>query len=222
MNEKKDIVIAVLATICLMSVLFAWRAYGGWPYNSLWDTNNDGVIDTDDLARVAGAFGTHGEAGNASHMYLEQYWDNFQDLPAQASFIGKYLDPGNMLLSIDISPGVGAQRITAVDPGETVQVNLTFQLWSAPGIIKQSFVIYSWAPSWPPPSGYYTALYNGIPGSYPGQTVTSSFYLTAPTTPGRYYLWFCGDAQYNMQDAINRYTHVPRVPAHAEIIVVEP
>jgi hypothetical protein len=226
MMIRKDLIIAVLATFCLAVTLFTVIPIRSSPYDPWLDLNDDGHIDGKELGDVAAAFGTYGTPINKTELLLglnlEMYWINFQDLPAYASIWGKYLDSENILLKIDVDPALGDQRIIAVDPGATVTINLTFQLWTAPGIIKQSFVVYSWTPSWPPPSGYYVGLYNGAPGNYPGATVTTNFALTAPSTPGRYYLWFCGDAQYNMQDAVNKYTQPPKVPAHAEIIVVAP
>ena len=61
MNDKKNVIIAVLATVCLMSTMFAFKVYGArWPYNPLWDITDDGKIDIQDLARISGSFGTTG------------------------------------------------------------------------------------------------------------------------------------------------------------------
>jgi hypothetical protein len=78
---RKDLIIAILATFCLTALLFTipLSSSGIWPYNSWWDVNNDGTVDTEDLARVSGAFGTYGDSTKnvniANHTTYEQtYW----------------------------------------------------------------------------------------------------------------------------------------------------
>jgi len=127
------------------------------------------------------------------------------------------------LLSLDIDPEPGDQSETWVLPGQSVEVEITCQIWEprGPSIINQLFIIYSWSPTWPPPVGYYLPLYIGQPG-IEGLTLAESFTLTAPDSSGEYYLWFCAAEQYNMEDAINTFAELPTLPAHARIVVGNP
>ena len=75
---KKDLVIAILATFCLTSTLFMitpTRSQSGITasneYDPWIDTNDDGIIDIFDLAKLALAFGAEGEPLNKTAMLLE-------------------------------------------------------------------------------------------------------------------------------------------------------
>lgn len=138
----------------------------------------------------------------------------------------KYPDPSNtaldttrLLISISIK---GQGQTATVSPGETVSATCTYQIYSGagnPNEINQGFFILSWTPTWPPPSGYYIPIWNGISGVYPGVTNTASFTFTAPSTSGTYYLYWCGGAEYTMDDAVSKYNQPLVSPAHAKIIV---
>jgi uncharacterized repeat protein (TIGR02543 family) len=143
-------------------------------------------------------------------------------LPAGA----KNVDPSNpkldetrLLIDINIA---GSGQTAYVNPGEIVSGTLTYQIYSGagnPSEINQGFLIMSWTPSWPPPKGYYIPIWNGISGVYPGVKGTKSFNFTAPSTPGTYYLYWCGGAEYSMEDAVARYNRPLTLPAHAKIVV---
>jgi len=129
------------------------------------------------------------------------------------------LDETRLLINIDIA---GFGQIAYVEPGETVSCSYTYQIYSGagnPSEINQGFFIMSWTPSWPAPSGYYIPVWNGVSGVYPGVTNTESFSFTAPSTSGTYYLYWCGGSEYNMEDAVSRYSEPLTLPAHAKIIV---
>jgi hypothetical protein len=79
--------------------------------------------------------------------------------------------------------------------------------------------IASWAPNWPPSSGYYWGIYSGIPPASPGTTGSVSFSLTAPSTPGVYYLWFVFDANLGYSQAASTFNTPLVTPAHIEILV---
>jgi hypothetical protein len=141
-----------------------------------------------------------------------------QQLPAGAMYSNQGLSDGTILQSLSIA---GQGQIATVNPGQSVSVSYTMHIWApvAPGEIRQAFFAYSWASSWPPLDAY-TAIYNGIPGLYPGVTLTDTFTITVPTTPGTYNLWFLGESQYSMNNAVALFTTVPPVTAYAKIIVV--
>lgn len=131
------------------------------------------------------------------------------------------LDNTTLLIDVDI---MGSGQVIHATPGQTLSGNCTYQIYSGsnPSELKQAFFIMSWTPSWPPPSGYYIAIYHGGPGLYPGTTVTNqSFSFEAPSTPGTYYLYWCGSSHYSMEQGVGTYQWNLTLPAHAKIIVVE-
>jgi hypothetical protein len=112
------------------------------------------------------------------------------------------------------------QSIT-VQPGESVTLNCTFQIWSVtnPSEKEQLFLIQSWTTNWPPEDHTIT-LYNGVPGTYPGKTQAIESSFTAPNQDGTYYLWLCWDAQNSIDEAINRRTSsMSGLPAHIKLVV---
>jgi len=119
---------------------------------------------------------------------------------------------GAQLLSV-------AQQTVSVSPGQSVSIDVTYRVYSTSnlGAIMQLFFAESWAPSWPP-NGYTIPVYNGQPGS--GVTETKTITFNAPTAGGTYYLWFCWDSQYNMQDAVNYFSaSMNGLPAHVKVVV---
>jgi len=136
---------------------------------------------------------------------------------------------GDLLLyNIDVDPHTaGDQQTYVATAGEAITVPFVFTIsGGAPGIIRQAIFVSSWSPTWNPPSnGHYYVAYEGIPGASP-ITVTGSFSLTVPSEEGEYYIWLCGDAQYNVPDALNLIgdpTLPPGpYPAHAKITVGPP
>ena len=157
------------------------------------------------------------------------YLQELYSLPARPKNSDNVLyEVGVWLLSLDVDPNTsGDQQVVYASPGETISVTAQYQVWTPPEIgtpyvIWQLFFIYSWTPDWPPPSGYYAPLYDGIPGRYPGVTETKTFQVTVPSTPGTYYLWFCMSQHYSMEQAIAEFTTPLTLPAHAKIVCVPP
>lgn len=115
----------------------------------------------------------------------------------------------------------GSPRTVFVDPGASFEVDLTFQRWEngGCGIVSQVFLILGWTPSWPPPPGYYIGLYNGQPCPDPGVTMSTTVSLTAPTTPGTYYLYLGASGDFSVDQGVKIYTN-PLVPrAHFKVVV---
>jgi len=140
-------------------------------------------------------------------------------LPYAAKTKGNDVDFETLLITLSIDGGGQSVRVS---PGQRITVYATLRIYSSggPGIVKQAFFIASWTPYWPPPSGYYFPMYEGNPGYSPGITAERSFQLSAPSSSGTYYLWFCGEAQYGMNQAVNQYRNPLSLPAHAQIDVV--
>jgi len=129
--------------------------------------------------------------------------------------------PENKLSNTHILKSVSPGQEVSASPGQEVFLTLQYQLWAPdnPHEIDQLFFIASWTPSWPPPSGYYIAIYNGIPGLYPGVTRTTEVRFRAPSAAGAFYLWFCMCAHYSMGQAVNEYKSPLTMPAHIRIVV---
>ncbi|MEM4965029.1 MAG: NosD domain-containing protein, partial [Pyrobaculum sp.] len=119
----------------------------------------------------------------------------------------------------EISP-----RVIVVRPGEEfdLKINFTIRQFThfPPGIRWQVFLLYSWAPTWPPPRGYYTPLYDGIPPC-DGRNIARTIRVKAPETPGEYYIWVGVNHHYDMHLAIGTVCVKPPLPAHVKIIVRE-
>ena len=157
---------------------------------------------------------------------ISEVQHDIASLPAGNRMFGDPSDPtlpeSRMLIDLDIA---GRGQTVYAAPGETLLATCEYQIWSGAGNpheINQGFFIMSWTPSWPPSSEYYRAVWNGISGVYPGVTSNASFSFQAPTTPGTYYLYWCGEAHYSIPQAVNNYDQdlgVPGTPAHAKIIV---
>jgi len=109
-----------------------------------------------------------------------------------------------------------------VQPGQEFDLRVRLQLrqfsYFPPGIIWQVFLVYSWAPAWPPPEGYYYTLYDGIP-SYSGVTIDRTVRIKAPDAPGEYYIYICVNQHYGMSYALQGLTRQPQPPAHAKVVV---
>jgi len=62
MVNKKDLIIAVLATFCLTATLFMTApTMSQMPYDPWLDTNDDGIIDIEEIYNAALAYGTMGD-----------------------------------------------------------------------------------------------------------------------------------------------------------------
>ena len=72
---KKDLIIAVLATFCLTSILFTAIPIRSAPspgeYDPWIDTNDDGIINYEDLFNLASRYGTLGTPINKTNLLLE-------------------------------------------------------------------------------------------------------------------------------------------------------
>jgi PKD repeat protein len=114
----------------------------------------------------------------------------------------------------------GGQSINA-QPGQALSFSVSYQISQGnnPNEIDQLMFIASWAPDWPPPSEYYFGIYDGIPTSFPGNSGSASFQLTAPSVSGTYYLWFVFDANYGYAQAASDFRSQLSAPAHIKIIV---
>jgi len=75
MTNKKHIVIAVLATLCLTSTLFmilpTRSQPGGLEYNPWADLNDDGIIDVYDVVMVTGIYDSEGTPVNKTTLLLD-------------------------------------------------------------------------------------------------------------------------------------------------------
>jgi len=142
-------------------------------------------------------------------------------LPAGAYYANHGQTYATTLQNINVA---NQGQIATVAPGQTITIAYTLQIFCnmgpppVPGEIRQAFFGYSWASSWPPWDAY-TEVYNGIPGLYPGVTKSDSFTLQVPTSLGSYSVWFLGESQYSMQDAIAAHTSPPAALPHAIIVV---
>ncbi len=115
---------------------------------------------------------------------------------------------------------LSSQTIDAA-PGQTISLTLTYKIAAVanPNEVDQLFFVESWTPSWPP-NGYTIPLYNGEPGTSPGISDTKTVSFTTPNQSGTYYLWFCFDNQYNIQDAVNQRTvSMTGLPGDVKIVV---
>jgi hypothetical protein len=117
----------------------------------------------------------------------------------------------------------GSQAISA-SPGESISFTVSYQIWQGanPGELDQLMLIASWTPSWPPPRGYYWGIYTGSPPPSPGVSGSTSLTVTAPSTPGTYYLWFVFDANYGIDQAAADFRSQLSPPGPIEIDVSQP
>jgi hypothetical protein len=95
----------------------------------------------------------------------------------------------------------GSGSVATVPPGQPVTVTYNFQIFSdpCPNCITQLVTGLGYSGS----QGEWCA-YDGIPGVFPGATGSENAVLTAPSTPGTYYVtveyhwqYYCGDALAN-------------------------
>jgi len=72
---KKDLIVAVLATFCLTAILFTAIPIRSTPspseYDPWIDTNDDGIINYEDLFNLASRYGTFGTPINKTDLLLE-------------------------------------------------------------------------------------------------------------------------------------------------------
>ena len=72
MKIRKDMIFAVLTTFCMSALMFAVIPIrSGLPYDPWADINDDGKIDSKDLAYIARMSGTHGTPVNKKELLLE-------------------------------------------------------------------------------------------------------------------------------------------------------
>lgn len=204
-------------------------------YDPHADINDDGKIDMRDLGAVARLFGTTGDPWNMTEFnntLLMMENDFYKSgrlvrLPFAAyEWPGDSASPdtGTILYSIDLDQNQpGDQQSIFAYKGTTINVTGEYQIFQSTnvsGAIMQAFFIYSWTPSWPVPnSTFYRPIYEGSPGAYPGTGRQSfSFNLTVPDIIGVYYLYWCVNAQYSMDQAVSMVSSPLHVP-YAVILV---
>lgn len=146
---------------------------------------------------------------------LRIYADSVYALPAAA------LDQGGNQISRGLLTSVSPNQTMTASYGQTVSLAVSYQIWqgSNPSEIDQLFFIYSWTPSWPPPSGYYAGIFDSIPSGYPGGTGTTQISVQVPVTTGIYYLWLGFCAHYSVSQAVAEFKTALSLPAHVEILV---
>lgn len=208
-------------------------------YDPWVDLDDDGNITIFDVVKVCSRYGTEGTPVNKTALLYEVNatftelqsridtcvsntslgFDVFQSglllhLPYGATQRDYTPDTNNILLWLDLDQDTpGNQTVVFVPEGATIIIKGQMQTWApSPGVVEQDFFIYSWTPSWPPPEGYYYAIYSGGPGTYPGKIIPIDFSLTVPSKPGVYYLYYCSGAEGNMPNAVNKYTQPLWVP----------
>lgn len=109
-----------------------------------------------------------------------------------------------------------------VDPGEVFGVEVRYrvhELSYARGTRLQLFLVYSWSPKWPPETGHYYVLFDGVPPRWPGTTDAKIVELKAPNESGIYYIWFCVGRHRGMEQAIQQVVEQPTLPAHVRVVV---
>jgi len=177
------------------------------------ETGATGPQGATGLQGATGPKGEPGASGDATLPSISANSYNFTEWSA--------LDA--ILHSIDLNQSqAGNQQSIYVREGTTITVSGEFQILSpstSPTDLRQAFFLFSWTPSWPVPnSNYYYALYNDVPGTFPGVTQTFSFSLTVPSQPGVYHLYFCSGHRSDIPTAVNTYKQQPSL-SHATIIV---
>jgi hypothetical protein len=164
---------------------------------------------------------------NSDHPGVKVYYDDVKIMVQGsinndiAPLPAKALAPDGSLIDRALLISVSTGQTVVVSPGQTVSLTVGYQIWqgSNPNEIDQMFFLYSWSPTWPPPSGYYAEIYNSIPPGYPGETGTRQVDITVPTTEGAYYLWVGWGAHYSVPQAVQAFTQQPSLPAHVKIVV---
>jgi len=116
-------------------------------------------------------------------------------------------DRSGLVLRLDLDlKSPGDQQYIRVSPGENVTGYIEYQMWSGsnnPSEIGQLILIYSWAA----PQDYYTCVYSGGVGLYPGIERGDYFTFTAPERPGTYYLWAHKGAHYSCELDVQGVVH---------------
>jgi len=124
MKLRKDLIFAILATVCLTSILFLTVPIRSTPaageYDPWIDTNDDGIINYQDLYNLASRFGTSGTPINKTNLLLELQ-DRINSLNASVieheddiEVLRTLTDTLNVLL-LDLIP-----RVNALEAPESV------------------------------------------------------------------------------------------------------
>ncbi len=139
--------------------------------------------------------------------------NNLYVLPASSK------SPSDVLLGQNTVLLSASSQTIFADPGSEVTITISYRIYAPtnPSEIDQLFFIASWTPTWPPPSGCYYPIYNGIPGTSP-VIGSKTFNVTVPASSGIYYLWFCSCAHYSMGQAVGTYTNALTTPGHIKIV----
>ena len=101
--KRKDLIIAVLATFCLTSMMFAALPSSSQTrpeYDPWIDSNNDGIIDIFDAIKLAAVFGTSGQPLTKAAIEYDSGWINITDKCGQNFNIAH--DLGSTDIMVDI------------------------------------------------------------------------------------------------------------------------
>jgi hypothetical protein len=136
-------------------------------------------------------------------------------LPADA------IGPGGSLVNRALLNSVNPNQTLKVSAGEMISLTINYEIWqgSNPSERDQLLLIFSWTPTWPPSSGYYVGIYDGVPTAYPGYSGDKVVEIQAPSVSGTYYIWFCFGANYGIDKAAEDFKEPLSTPAHIKIIV---
>ncbi len=91
---------------------------------------------------------------------------------------------------VDLDSSPGFQRTTTLDAGRTLTIRYRIVINPAklpPGSHIVLMVVPSWTPSYPPPSGYYKVIYDGVPQQE--VTLEGSVLLRTPGESGTFKIW---------------------------------
>lgn len=133
------------------------------------------------------------------------------------------LPSGSLETRATLNSVSGGQLVKA-QPGEPFDFTVGYQIWEGANSSERDQLMFlaSWTPTWPPPAGYYWGIYNAVPPAYPGTTGSTLFSLTAPSTPGTYFLWFVFDANSGYAQAASAFASPLTTPGYIEIQVGAP
>ena len=131
------------------------------------------------------------------------------------------IGPGGSLVNRALLNSVNPNQTLKVSAGEMISLTINYEIWQGlnPSERDQLLLIFSWTPAWPPSSGYYVGIYDGVPTEYPGYSGDKVVEIQAPSVSGTYYIWFCFGANYGIDKAAEDFKEPLSTPAHIKIIV---
>ena len=135
------------------------------------------------------------------------------------------LTANGMLIDRALLISISPSSALSVAPRQLLSFSISYQIWQGadPYEKDQLMFISSWTPTWPPRQGFYFVIYDGFPSANSGVSGSAQFSLTAPDTPGTYYLLFVFAANYSYDAAASDFIMPPGLsPGHIEIDVADP